>query len=431
MNRKFAVTALLLCMTLALSGCGKKTEPVEAQVQEKVTSVETLAVSKSTIENKFTYSGKVEPKNDAQVFSLVTGKIKSVNFDVGDKVQKGDVLFQMDTEATLNSINVQKAALAAAEANIQQAQTSLELANGTSMQSQIDAAKAALANAEIAYNNAKTTYDNNKVLFDSGIISKSDMDSIQMALDRAKVTYDQAQESYNLTANEMPAENIKRAQEALNVATASRASYNAQIASLQKTLRDSTVTSPLTGVVTACNVVAGTVLSQSAPAFTIIDTSVVDIDVKASEQIINFITPGQEVDVKISSISSTPIKAKVATVNPAADQTGTYAVKVEIDNADGKLKAGMLGEVSFVKEKKENVIVVPRDVVITKNEEDYVFIDENGIAKKVVVTLGIDNGDKIEIVNGLEENMNVITKGQTYLSEGDKIQLASNAQKEE
>jgi hypothetical protein len=88
----------------------------------------------------------------------------------------------------------------------------------------------------------------------------------------------------------------------------------------------------------------------------------------------------------------------------------------------------MFAEVYFTKERNDNAIVIPRSAVINSTDEDYVYIIEDGeTAKKVVVTTGIDNGDEIEIVSGLSLNQRVVTKGQTYLKEGDVVNDVTNS----
>ena len=179
-------------------------------------------------------------------------------------------------------------------------------------------------------------------------------------------------------------------------------------------------------MVTAKNIVSGTVLSQASPAYVITDMSKVKIDVAVTQQVINTLSVGQKVDVILSAISQEPFQATITTINPVANTQGTYDVQVELNNADGVLKVGMLGEVSFTKESAENTIVLPRSCVIEKDNEVYVYIEESGRAKKVLVTTGIDTGENIQITSGLEEGMNVVTKGQTYLSDGDAVQIAEN-----
>ena len=86
----------------------------------------------------------------------------------------------------------------------------------------------------------------------------------------------------------------------------------------------------------------------------------------------------------------------------------------------------MLGEVSFTKESANDTIVLPRSCIIEKDNEVYVYIEENGKAKKVLVTTGIDTGENIQITSGLEEGMNVVTKGQTYLTDGEDVQVITD-----
>lgn len=421
-------TAILIALTLAMSmiGCKAKTEEILEEPEETARVVEVVTLSSESIASEYTYSGKVAPNEEANVLSTVGGKVAQANYDIGQNVSKGAVMFRMDTADVENQINVLRASLTAVEAGITSAKTNLELVNGATMQSQIENAKTALENAKLNFDNVKTNYENNKVLFEAGILSQTEMNQIQLSYDSAEVAYHQAEQNYDLVANQMPAENQRKAEDAYNSAVAQKASIEAQIKSAQKTISDATVTAPISGVITAKNIVAGTVLSQASPAYIITDMSKVKIDVAVTQQVINTLSVGQQVDVVLSAISQEPFQATITTINPVANAQGTYDVQVRLNNPDGVLKVGMLGEVSFTKESAENTIVLPRSCVIEKDNEIYVYIEENGKAKKVLVTTGIDTGENIQITSGLEEGMNVVTKGQTYLSDGDTVQIAEN-----
>ncbi|MCI9353483.1 MAG: efflux RND transporter periplasmic adaptor subunit [Firmicutes bacterium] len=419
-------TALLLALTLTMSimGCGKKTVPEMPEPEQTARAIEVMTLSNTSIASEYTYSGKVAPNQEANVLSTVGGKVSQANYDIGQNVSKGAVMFRMDTADVENQINVLRASLTAVEAGITSAKTNLELVNGATMQSQIESAKTALENAKLNLDNVTTNYENNKVLFEAGILSETEMNQIQLSYDSAEVAYNQAEQNYDLVANQMPAENQRKAEDAYNSAVAQKASIEAQIKSAQKTISDATVTAPISGVITTKNIVSGTVLSQASPAYVITDMSKVKIDVAVTQQVINTLSVGQQVDVVLSAISQEPFKATITTINPVANVQGTYDVQVELNNSDGVLKVGMLAEVSFTKESAENTIVLPRSCVIEKDNEIYVYIEENGKAKKVLVTTGIDTGENIQITSGLEEGMNVVTRGQTYLNDGDAVQIA-------
>jgi len=428
---KMKRVSLMLAAAIAMSlftGCtaGKsKAASASSSSDAAVTYVEETTVSKSSIKNEYLYSGTAEPVNEMTVSGTIQGKVSDVYFDVGDYVKAGDVLYRMDTADIQNSKKVAQASLASAEAGIKSAETGVSLANGASMQTAIQNAKAGLDSAKIGYDQAKTNYDNNSVLFQNGIISKTEMDNFTNAYNSAQIAYNQAKQSYDLTS-QMPEENLKKAQDALNSAKAAKESVLAQISSYDKSINDCTVKSPIPGYVTACNVKKGGILSAALSPFVIADTSKVAMKVSVSELIINSISVGQTISVSMPSVSAQAFAGTISEINPAANSGGTYDVKIEIDNPSGTIKSGMFGQASFDKDAKNDVISVPVNTVITKDNETYVFIDKNGAAVKTAVTTGVNNGTNIEITSGLEEGMNVVTKGQTYLEDGEKIAVAKD-----
>lgn len=424
LNKKLLIPAVIAA--LAFGGCGAKDdkEPATAEVSNAL-SVEVVTASDGEVETNYVYSGKTTPVETANVFSLVSGIVKDVNFDIGDTVNEGDVLFTMDTEAIENSLRTAQAAYQASLANVDVAQTTLDTVNGASMQMQLENLKNALDSAKMAYDTAKTSYDNTKALYDQGFVSQVDMDAVTDALKNAENSYNQAQSSYDITSGQLIEENTEKAQASLNAAQAQANSAAAQIASAEKSLRDAQVKSPISGVVTGNNVVAGTMLSTSSVPFTVMDTSSVIVKVSVSEQIINSLEIGASVDVKISAVSNNEMEGKIKTINPAANSAGTYDVEIEIPNITGLVKTGMFAEVSFVKEKGYNAIVVPRDAVINKNNENFVFVAENGVAVKRPVVMGIDDGQTVQVLKGVEEGELVIVKGQTYLEEGNEVNIVA------
>ena len=178
-------------------------------------------------------------------------------------------------------------------------------------------------------------------------------------------------------------------------------------------------------MVTQRNVEVGGFASAAAPAYVVMDLSTIKVEVGVSEQVLNTINIGDKVDVTMTAVSDLPLEGTVSTVSPAAGQTGMYTVKVELDNADGIIKAGMMAEVNFTAEKAEDTIVLPRNAVITKEDETYVYVVKGGTAKKVMVELGIEAEDTIEITKGLKKGDDVVTKGQTYISDGEEVNVVN------
>ena len=427
MKVQFQLAALSMAAVIGLAGCGssqEETEPAAATAQA-LTAVETQTATAEEIGNDSTYSGTVAPNETVSVFSQVSGMVAQVNYDVGDQVEKGDVLFQMDTESIRNNIAQLQASYESALANVKVAQTSLDTVNGAQTQIQIESLKTALDNAQMALDTAKTTYENTKVLFEQGFVSQTDMTAAEDAYKNAQNAYDQAKSSYDLTSGQMIEENTQKAQASLEAAQAQANAVQAQIASAQKSLRDATVTSPISGVVTACNVTAGTLMSSAQAPFTIEDTSVMKVDINVSEETVNQIALGDTVSVKVDASAGEDMTGTVTLIHPASNAAGMYSVEISLDNAAGDLKTGMFAEVSLIKEEGGDAIVLPRDAILTTGDENYVYIEEDGKAVRTPVTLGIDTGTQVQVLTGLTEGDAVIVSGQNYVEDGQEVRLVA------
>lgn len=483
MKRYLRLTALTMAVMLMLGGCGKSGKgggemkggapggmPM-AQVHT-ATAVKTQKIELSSISNEYMYSGSIQPSDEVDVSCKISGTVATVNFDVGDSVKAGDVLFTMDTESIEKTVKVSEASVNSAQTSVATAQNNLAMANGATMQTQIENAKNAITSAQSALKNAQTTVDNAKVsldnakiqlnkaekdyndntqLFEAGGLSQESMNNYKDTYDKAKNSYTQAELSleqantqyqsaqdsltqantnYDILVNQTSKENVVKAQDSLNSANAQLESSKAQLESSKQNLKDAVVKAPVSGIVSQCNVTAGTNLSQATIPFVIINTDSVDVKVNVAEQIINSIAQGDTVRIKVPTLSDEEFEGRISSISPDANSDGTYEVKINIPNEDGTLKSGMFAEVYLTKEKSDNAVVIPRDSVITKEGESYVFSVENSTAKKNVVEIGIDNGDMVEITSGLSEGMTIVTEGQTYLADGDAVNDVTNKQTE-
>jgi len=426
MKLRYALLASTLCLSLGFSGCAKDSSTDE----QRGIAVETHAAEKAEIETDYVYSGKIVAANAVNIFPLAQGTVKEINVKIGDSVKAGDVLFTVDTESLEITLKQLQASLQAAEAGVAQAQAAYNMVDGAAYQMNVESLKGNVETAKKNFENMEKNYENGKILYENGIIAKTEFNNIELGYIQAKSAYETAAKSLELTTGQMLSENKAQASAGLAAATASRDGLQAQIESVEKSLRDATVTAPIDGKVTALNVTKGEMLSTAQIPAAVTDASKLKIKVSVSQRIINSIEAGDLVSIKAEALGD-DIKGKVSTANPAANMSGTYDIEIVIDNKDDKLKSGMFAEVTFTNEKSSEEIVVDRNVVITKNGETYVFVEENGMAVKKNVETGIDDGESIQILSGVEEGEMIVTKGQSYLSEGDKLNVINAVPEEE
>ncbi|MFS8501072.1 MAG: efflux RND transporter periplasmic adaptor subunit, partial [Caldicoprobacter sp.] len=136
------------------------------------------------------------------------------------------------------------------------------------------------------------------------------------------------------------------------------------------------------------------------------------------------VQPGQKVDVYVDAAGSQPVEGVVEWVSPSTDpRSQAYGVRVKIDNSSGKLRPGMFARAVLVLDKKENAVVVPKRAIVRQGDKAYVFVVKGGSVERREVQLGMDGGERIEVISGLKSGEQVVVKGQAYLKEGQEINV--------
>ena len=108
------------------------------------------------------------------------------------------------------------------------------------------------------------------------------------------------------------------------------------------------------------------------------------------------------------------------------DSTGMFTVKVSIPNSDNKIKVGMLADVRLVTDKSDNVLVIDENSILKSGDETYVYVAKGKKAKKKVITTGASDGEKIEVLSGLNDGDKVVVDGKEYLSDkNNEIKITS------
>lgn len=420
---------LLLMMTgilIASVGCSaKKTDT--AVTQEKMIAVETIKVQKGTIEDSFSYVGKLKGQNEIMVSPKSAGKAKTVNVELGMRVKAGQVLATLDGEDIQKQIRTLQAQLKQIDAGIQVAQVGLENVTGGAYQQQLIQAETSLKTAKEQYDQAKKSKEDGERLVEAGAMTTKDYERLQNSYTLAQNQLNAAEQSLEILKGAMVQGNQKTAQAQLNQTRTSRESVMVQIQNLQDSLKDLNIVSPIDGIIAARNIDAGEMVSPQLSPFTVVNLDTMFLTVNVTEQAVNTLQVGHQAKVTIDSLGARIVEGTIHAISPSADdRTLGYTVKVKVPNPDQLIKGGMLAKVDFTKVKKTDAIVIPRDAVLSEGQENFVFIVENAHAKKIVVKTGLDNGRDIEILSGLAESQELIIKGQQFVEDQIKVNILSN-----
>jgi HlyD family secretion protein len=393
------------------------------------TEVEFAKVSRSTIIEKVSASGKIQPEVEVKLSPDVSGEIVSLNVAEGDSVVAGQELLKIRPDNYVSLLARAEAQMNATKANMEQS-------------------KAVLAQSEARLSKAKIDYDRNAKLHKDKVISDADFDQFVSAYTVAK-------------------QDLEAAKANVNAANYNVKSSEATLKEAKTNLTKTTIYAPQSGIISKLNVelgerVVGTSQMAGTEMLRIANLNKMEVRVNVNENDITRVSIGDTVLIDVDAFSSSERKFKgvVYEIASSANSSGASAVsndavtefevKIRVlrssyaDLIKGKLsyplKPGMTASVEILTNRKENTLTVPLSSVTTreigavvegeKKEEDgtnsmnsndaleakkrkentkeVVFVMEKGKAKMIQVKTGISDFENIEIVSGLKDGQEII-----------------------
>ncbi len=384
---KKRILAALLAASMALcAGCGSQSDDTAEDDQTPSgTAVEVTEVTQGAMSTEYSVNGKVAADNEVQVFPMLAGQVLTLSVSEGDKVSKGQTLLSVDTSTVTSTMSSLR-----------------ESYNATKT-----ATDKAIENAQISVQQAQLAVENTEALLEAGAAAEQDLTKAKQGLAQAQAGVAQA-----------------RAQQA-----ASLAQIQASMDQINKQASLGTVTAPCAGTVTTVNVVQGGMASSAQPAVVIAEDGRVKIKASVSEDVFAGLHVGDSAGVQISVLSDEVKTVKILSLPAAANQqTNLYDVSVSVpDGSDPAI--GSFATVIFYTDRRENTLSVPTECVLTGNDnERYLFtVDEGGTtAKRVTVETGLVGKTQTEITSGLTAGDRVVTKGQSYLSDGSAVRVVTS-----
>jgi membrane fusion protein (multidrug efflux system) len=182
--------------------------------------------------------------------------------------------------------------------------------------------------------------------------------------------------------------------------------------------------SPITGIINHRYVDTGEFIDTGKPIADIVNIDRIKINVRVPELDVRFVLVGQKTPVKIDAFPERDLNGKVDFVAFKADPaTKTFLVRTLIDNPFGDIRPGMIGRVAFVRRVISDALVAPLFALVDKGGERLVFVEENGLAQSRTVSIGVIQGDRVQITSGLKPGDHLIVRGHTEVEDGMKVSV--------
>lgn len=316
-----------------------------------------VACSQPPPSNTLTASGNVEA-TEVQVAPEVGGRIVELRVAEGDRVQAGAVIATLDTKDTELQIARARAERAAATAQLRLIEAGARAEDVRQAEAQVDASTSEIAAIDVEIRSAQLDLDRFEALLASNAGSQKQRDDAKARVDLARERKRAAEERVRVSRTTLDRVRAGARKEELDGARARVATVDAQLAVLDKGLRDAQVTAPTGGVVTQKLVDAGEIVAPRTPLVIVTDLDHAWANVFVPEPAVPRIKLGQAGTVRTDAGST--VQGTVTFISPRAEFTPrnvqtadersklVYRVKVTVDNSAGVLKQGMPVDADFV-----------------------------------------------------------------------------------
>jgi HlyD family secretion protein len=408
-KRLFTITFLSIVAVLVILGgywvFGALFSVDKSIPPEKLAKVETGSIARSVVA-----TGKVEPLSKVDIKSKASGLIKYLYVNAGDRVSEGQLLVELDKETLEAQLKEAKGVLNSAESSLQE------------MQSQGKTFEASLRKAQLEAENKdyeflKTEHKRQQELFNQGLISKSDMDSMDQKMQAAGIT----QKTLRAAVSVRDAE-IEQNRRTIEKARAVLIQAQAQYERAEENLKYASIRSPINGVVLSREVEVGDAVSSilqlgsnATLIMTLGDVRELYIKGKVDETDIGLVKMDQPVRITVDAYKNRSFQGKVIRIAPMGveqDNVTRFEVRVSILNDLDLLKANMSANAEIILEEHHNVLLVPESALIY-NEKRETFVELPDASAKTgrrqtPIKTGLGNGARTEILAGLKLGEQII-----------------------
>jgi RND family efflux transporter MFP subunit len=373
MKRFLALSILLLCLVL---GYLSLAVPLRKRIAglfslDYEVAVEVVQAHKRALGRTLSARGELLALREVRINAPIPGTVKEMRFVVGDRVDTGAVIANIEPSDFAERLANQEAAVKEAEEQIENSETQL-----------ITAEKQLAAMRD---------------LYQKNFIARRDVEMAEAAVITARVQ-----------------------KEALESRLAQRRSVTMQTRHI---LRPARITAPAGGFVSRRWAEPGTRVADAAPLLSIAHTETLKIVLNVKSADAQAIQPGTPAQVRVTELPDKVFRGRVMQVQELANFSGDESsIEIEMPNRNGELKTGTTATVSLPVGEHRDGIFVPKEALVqTQGQASQLFVLENGKARSRTVLPGEEHDSEIEVVSGIEPGEVVVVKGVERLRDGSRV----------
>jgi len=403
-----AVRLLALSLALALlMACSDKSKETEPAVPVQIVQVE-----KTALQQKVSAEGVLFPIAQSAIVPKISAPVQKFLVNRGSHVHKGELLAVLENRDLAAAAQENKGAYTQAEATY-------AITTAADLPQQMQKAELDNQAAKQALDAQQKIYDSRQQLFREGALPRKELDQSSVDLTNARNQYEMAQRHLDSLKGMGEAQLSKSAKGQLESAQGKFQGAEAQ-------LQYSEIHSPISGVITDRPLYPGEMAAAGTPLLTIMDISQVVARAHIPQTEAMLLKRGDNATLSAPGLEQ-PISGKVVLVSPALDPNSTTVeIWVQGKNPKEALRPGTSAEITMVSRTVQDALAIPAAALLTAQDgtTSVMVAGNDGKAHQQTVKVGFHDGDKVQILEGLEAGQKIVGSGAYGLPDNSKITAA-------
>ena len=395
---------VIVLAVLALSAAGFFLGYLPRQRREMVLAAESKSdaqslpvvnmqvVKRSEATSELVLPGNIQPVAEAPVLARASGYIRKRYADIGDRVESGQVLAEIEAPEL--------------DQQIRQATASLDQARST-----VEQATAALEQGRSNANLARVTAQRWANLVAKGVVSRQENDTYQAQYE--------AQQA-----------NVRALDKAVAAARSNASAAEANLSRLNQLKDYLTVRAPFAGVITVRNVDVGVLVNEgSTLLYRLAQTEQLRTYLNVPQSDAGSVRVGQQATLQIPDLPGRKFAGTVSrTANALDPSSRTLLVEVHVPNPTGVLLPGMYAQVDLAVPRTDPPLLIPGDTLVVRSDGPQVAVIGPGDRVHYArIQLGRDFGDRLEALSGLQQGQRLVVNPSDAIREGVQVKIAASA----
>ena len=425
-----------------VSFVNQKNKKNELQVEENLGVPVIIAkVLEENMKDTIFYTGIVNLDKELTVFSQTNGIIENMNLEIGERINKNDIIALIDKEqlnikknkmeekSEINDSKIEKSVL---DKKILKEKINLLSINIKEVEKNIEEIESKIKSGSINLSVLKNQYQRDLDLFKNNALPKSkfeiseanylasieNLEQLNILLDKAKINKEKIineQKQLNL--------NVMQIDTSLKQIKAEKAIDYEDIKDINLQLSYTEIRSNVNGIILEKYKEGGELLGVGQAIIKIGDDSRINLLINIPEELANKLNIGLSANIKFNGIENIYTGILTKKYPEINKKTGLLSLEFQVNNEENLLKKGMTGKLELVLEEKNNVLKIPKEAIIEKNGKSYVFVVVNNYAEEREVLLGITDDSNVEVLKGLKMQDKIVIDGNKNLKGNDKVYI--------